>query len=138
MAEEELFVILPRESKMIAPHRTDITLQELSTLPLVLPRPGQGLRRRITLRGGVPTSTVDLLITFARGGQEIATFGPKAKDEYFRLYFRRFDLESGQELATWPAGGRPSTQAPLTSPVVSSKAVAPSPRCRIVQPKTAE
>jgi hypothetical protein len=34
------------------------------------------------------------------------------------------------------AGGRPSTQVPLTSPVVSSKAVPPSPRFRMVQPKT--
>lgn len=49
LAEEELFVILPRNSRMIAPDRKDITLLELTKVPLILPSPGHGLRRRITL-----------------------------------------------------------------------------------------
>lgn len=49
LLEEELFVIVPRDSQMIAPHRTDITLNELAKLPLILPSPGHGLRRRITI-----------------------------------------------------------------------------------------
>lgn len=49
LLEEELFVILPRESAMIPPHRADITLRELAKLPLILPSPGHGLRRRISL-----------------------------------------------------------------------------------------
>ncbi|WP_175776151.1 LysR substrate-binding domain-containing protein [Burkholderia anthina] len=49
LLEEELFVILPRESNMVALDRKDITLQELAGLPLILPSPRHGLRRRITL-----------------------------------------------------------------------------------------
>ncbi len=49
LLEEELFVIVPRDSQMIAAHRTDITLNELAKLPLILPSPGHGLRRRITI-----------------------------------------------------------------------------------------
>jgi LysR family tcuABC transcriptional regulator len=49
LLEEELFVIIPRDSQMIAAHRTDITLNELAKLPLILPSPGHGLRRRITI-----------------------------------------------------------------------------------------
>jgi LysR family transcriptional regulator, regulatory protein for tcuABC len=49
LLEEELFVILPRDSRLIAPHRTDITLAELARLPLILPSPGHGLRRRIAI-----------------------------------------------------------------------------------------
>jgi LysR family tcuABC transcriptional regulator len=62
LAEEELFVILPRESRMIAPHRTDITLHELSTLPLILPSPGHGLRRRISLEFDRVNLTVDAVV----------------------------------------------------------------------------
>ncbi|WP_233834998.1 LysR substrate-binding domain-containing protein [Paraburkholderia sp. ZP32-5] len=59
--EEELFVILPRHSTMIAPGREDITLAELAKLPLILPSPGHGLRRRITLEFDRVNLTVDAI-----------------------------------------------------------------------------
>ncbi|MGF6597816.1 LysR family tcuABC transcriptional regulator [Paraburkholderia sp. GAS448] len=59
LLEEELFAILPRDSAMIAPHRADITLAELAKLPLILPSPGHGLRRRITLEFDRANLTVD-------------------------------------------------------------------------------
>jgi LysR family transcriptional regulator, regulatory protein for tcuABC len=42
-------VIVPRASTLVAPERVSLTLQELAALPLVLPSPGHGLRRRIAL-----------------------------------------------------------------------------------------
>ncbi|OLL28305.1 LysR family transcriptional regulator [Burkholderia sp. SRS-W-2-2016] len=59
LLEEELFVIVPRDSTMIAAGRTDITLAELAKLPLILPSPGHGLRRRITLEFDRVNLTVD-------------------------------------------------------------------------------
>src|SRR6516225_8042826 len=59
LLEEELFVILPRDSQKIAPNRQDITLQELAALPLILPSPGHGLRRRISLEFERANLTVD-------------------------------------------------------------------------------
>jgi len=47
--EEELFVIVPADSTLVPPHRTSLTLREVATLPLILPSPGHGLRRRIAL-----------------------------------------------------------------------------------------
>lgn len=61
LLEEELFVILPRDSKMIAPDREDITLHEVAKLPLILPSHGHGLRRRISLefeRANLPVDPV--------------------------------------------------------------------------------
>jgi LysR family tcuABC transcriptional regulator len=49
LLEEELFVILPAESPLVAPDRTSLTLAEVAQLPLILPSPGHGLRRRIGL-----------------------------------------------------------------------------------------
>ncbi len=46
---EELFVILPADSPLVAPGQTSVTLQEVAALPLILPSPGHGLRRRIAL-----------------------------------------------------------------------------------------
>lgn len=46
---EELFVILPEESKLVAPGRHELTLHEVASLPLILPSSGHGLRRRILL-----------------------------------------------------------------------------------------
>lgn len=59
LLEEDLFVILPHDSQKIAPHRRDITLQELAALPLILPSPGHGLRRRISLEFERANLTVD-------------------------------------------------------------------------------
>lgn len=47
LLEEELFVMLPRHSALVAPRRTSLTLAEAAALPLVLPTGTHGLRRRI-------------------------------------------------------------------------------------------
>ncbi len=49
LLEEELFVILPADSPLVAPGQVALTLQEVAALPLILPSPGHGLRRRIAL-----------------------------------------------------------------------------------------
>lgn len=49
LLEEELFVILPADSTLVPPERRSLTLREVAALPLILPSPGHGLRRRITL-----------------------------------------------------------------------------------------
>lgn len=59
LLEEDLFVILPCDSDMIATHRADITLHELAALPLILPSPGHGLRRRISLEFERANLTID-------------------------------------------------------------------------------
>lgn len=61
LLEEELFVILPAESALLPAGRTSLTLAELARLPLILPSPGHGLRRRICLefeRVGLPLDAV--------------------------------------------------------------------------------
>jgi LysR family tcuABC transcriptional regulator len=47
LLEEELFVMLPKHSKLVAPRRTTLTLAEAAALPLILPTGSHGLRRRI-------------------------------------------------------------------------------------------
>ncbi|MGE5087843.1 MAG: LysR substrate-binding domain-containing protein, partial [Candidatus Levyibacteriota bacterium] len=47
LLEEELFVILPQDSKLVPPRRTSLTLAEAAALPLILPTGEHGLRRRI-------------------------------------------------------------------------------------------
>jgi LysR family tcuABC transcriptional regulator len=49
LLEEELFVILSADNAIVPAHKTAVTLAELSALPLILPSPGHGLRRRIEL-----------------------------------------------------------------------------------------
>ena len=49
LLEEELFVILPATSTLVASSKRSLSLAEVARLPLVLPRPGHGLRRRIDL-----------------------------------------------------------------------------------------
>ncbi len=49
LLDEELFVILPAASPLVAPQRESLTLREVAALPLILPSPGHGLRRRIAL-----------------------------------------------------------------------------------------
>lgn len=48
LLEEELFVILPTHSPLVARRRTSLTLEEAAALPLILPTGAHGLRRRIT------------------------------------------------------------------------------------------
>lgn len=59
LLEEELFMILPQGSTLHPANRRDITLAELATLPLILPSPGHGLRRRITLEFDRVNLTID-------------------------------------------------------------------------------
>jgi len=47
LLDEELFVMLPRHSKLVAPRRTSLTIVEAAALPLILPTSAHGLRRRI-------------------------------------------------------------------------------------------
>lgn len=49
LLQEELFVILPSESTLVPSDRLSLTLREVAALPLILPSPGHGLRRRIAL-----------------------------------------------------------------------------------------
>jgi LysR family transcriptional regulator, regulatory protein for tcuABC len=47
LLEEELFVMLPKESALVPQRRTTLTLAQAAALPLFLPTMGHGLRRRI-------------------------------------------------------------------------------------------
>lgn len=61
LLDEDLFVILPADSALVAPGRTSLTLHEVAALPLILPSPGHGLRRRIALefeRSNLPLDAV--------------------------------------------------------------------------------
>ncbi len=49
LLEEELFVVLPKASRLVAAERKSLAMAEVATLPLILPSPGHGLRRRIAL-----------------------------------------------------------------------------------------
>jgi LysR family transcriptional regulator, regulatory protein for tcuABC len=49
LLEEELFVILPAGSTLVPAGRMSLTLKEVAALPLILPSPGHGLRRRIAI-----------------------------------------------------------------------------------------
>jgi LysR family tcuABC transcriptional regulator len=47
LLEEELFLMLPTHSALVAPRRTSVTIDEAAALPLILPTSSHGLRRRI-------------------------------------------------------------------------------------------
>ena len=49
LLEEELFVIVSADSTLVPAERRSLTLNEVAALPLILPSPGHGLRRRIAL-----------------------------------------------------------------------------------------
>lgn len=49
LLDEELFVIVPADSPLVPLGVGALTLSEVAALPLVLPSPGHGLRRRIAL-----------------------------------------------------------------------------------------
>lgn len=49
LLDEELFVILPADTPLVPAGRSSLTLSEVAQLPLILPSPGHGLRRRISL-----------------------------------------------------------------------------------------
>ena len=46
--EEQLFLILPKHSRLVAPRRSSVTIAEAAALPLILPTGEHGLRRRIS------------------------------------------------------------------------------------------
>lgn len=48
LLEEELFVMLPRHSRLVPKRRTSLTIVEAAALPLILPTSTHGLRRRIS------------------------------------------------------------------------------------------
>jgi LysR family tcuABC transcriptional regulator len=48
LLEEELFVLLPAHSPLVAKRRTSLTIEEAAKLPLILPTGVHGLRRRIS------------------------------------------------------------------------------------------
>jgi len=47
LLDEELFVLLPAHSALVAPDRTSLRIAEAAALPLILPTGNHGLRRRI-------------------------------------------------------------------------------------------
>ena len=47
LLEEELFVMLPKHSRLVAPRRTSLPIAKAAELPLILPTSTHGLRRRI-------------------------------------------------------------------------------------------
>lgn len=49
LLDEDLFVILSANSALVPAGRASLTLREVAALPLILPSPGHGLRRRIAL-----------------------------------------------------------------------------------------
>ena len=49
LVDEELFVIVAADSTLVPAGRESLKLREVAALPLILPSPGHGLRRRIAL-----------------------------------------------------------------------------------------
>lgn len=49
LLDEELFVIVPQGSRLVAKNRTTLRLEDVAKLPLVLPSPEHGLRKRISV-----------------------------------------------------------------------------------------
>lgn len=61
LLHEELFVIVAADNPLVPAGRTSLSLQEVAGLPLILPSPGHGLRRRIALefeRAALPIGAV--------------------------------------------------------------------------------
>jgi LysR family tcuABC transcriptional regulator len=61
LLSEELFVIVGADTALAPPGQASLTLREVAALPLVLPSPGHGLRRRIALefeRAALPLQVV--------------------------------------------------------------------------------
>ncbi|NQW01796.1 MAG: LysR family transcriptional regulator [Rhodospirillales bacterium] len=48
LMDEELFVIIPKNSKLVAKEKESITIAEAAVLPMILPTSGHGLRQRIS------------------------------------------------------------------------------------------
>lgn len=77
LVEEELFVMLPGDSELVAPRRIKLSCAETAELPLILPTGIHGLRRRIsaefeqrnlTTRIVAEIDSLSLLMTCVRDG----------------------------------------------------------------------
>lgn len=86
LVEEELFVMLPDDSDLVAPRRIKLSCAETAELPLILPTGIHGLRRRIsaefeqrnlTTRVVAEIDSLSLLMTCVRDGMG-ATIKPMA------------------------------------------------------------
>lgn len=86
LVEEELFVMLPNDSDLVAPRRIKLSCAETAELPLILPTGIHGLRRRIsaefeqrnlTTRVVAEIDSLSLLMTCVRDGMG-ATIKPMA------------------------------------------------------------
>ena len=86
LVDEELFVIVPADSDLIAPRRVKLSIAEAAQLPMILPTGIHGLRRRITAefeQRSLPTRVVaeidslSLLMACVRKGMG-ATIKPMA------------------------------------------------------------
>ena len=86
LVEEELFVMLPDSSELVAPRRIKLSCAETAELPLILPTGIHGLRRRIsaefeqrnlTTRVVAEIDSLSLLMTCVRDGMG-ATIKPMA------------------------------------------------------------
>lgn len=86
LVEEELFVMLPADSALVAPRRIKLSCAETAELPLILPTGIHGLRRRIsaefeqrnlTTRVVAEIDSLSLLMTCVRDGMG-ATIKPMA------------------------------------------------------------
>ncbi|MDM7943978.1 MAG: LysR substrate-binding domain-containing protein [Hydrogenophaga sp.] len=86
LVEEELFVMMPDDSTLVAPRRIKLSCAETAELPLILPTGIHGLRRRIsaefeqrnlTTRVVAEIDSLSLLMTCVRDGMG-ATIKPMA------------------------------------------------------------
>ncbi|MEJ7929321.1 LysR substrate-binding domain-containing protein [Ramlibacter sp. AN1015] len=59
LLDEELFVVLPKRSTLVPADRQSLTMAETAALPLVLPSPGHGLRRRIAVEFDRTNQVID-------------------------------------------------------------------------------
>jgi LysR family tcuABC transcriptional regulator len=109
LVEEELFVMLPDDSELVAPRRIKLSCAETAELPLILPTGIHGLRRRIsaefeqrnlTTRVVAEIDSLSLLMTCVRDGMG-ATIKPmsaallegKMREHWRTLAFSDADMK---------------------------------------------
>jgi LysR family tcuABC transcriptional regulator len=109
LVEEELFVMLPDDSDLVAPRRIKLSCAETAELPLILPTGIHGLRRRIsaefeqrnlTTRVVAEIDSLSLLMTCVRDGMG-ATIKPmsaallegKMREHWRTLAFSDADMK---------------------------------------------
>lgn len=114
LVEEELFVMLPDDSDLVAPRRIKLSCAETAELPLILPTGIHGLRRRIaaefeqrnlTTRVVAEIDSLSLLMTCVRDGMG-ATIKPmsaallegKMREHWRTLAFSDADMKRANYL----------------------------------------